>query len=182
MVRKVFVLNGAIEYQLEIKQVKNINLRIKPDGKICVSANRKIPIEAIDKFVSSKADLILKALDKFKNSSLPKRWYKDDEIKNVILELCQKYYPYFEGKGIKYPTIRFRKMVSRWGSCHPTKEVLTFNTNLVYVPLECIEYVVLHEFTHFLQANHSSKFYNELEKTCPDWKNRRKKLKNILIR
>ena len=59
---------------------------------------------------------------------------------------------------------------------------ITFNTNLMYAPPECIEYVVLHEFCHFLQANHSKLFYAELAKVCPDWKEMRKMLKNINIR
>ena len=73
-------------------------------------------------------------------------------------------------------------MVSRWGSCNPTKGILTFNINLMYAPFECIEYVVLHEFTHFLQPNHSAKFYYELEKVFPNWRDCRKKLKEINIK
>ena len=59
--------------------------------------------------------------------------------------------------------------------------ILKFNTNLMYAPRECIEYVVFHEFTHFIEANHSARFYSELEKVCPEWKERRKILKNIRI-
>ena len=97
------------------------------------------------------------------------------------VQLCGAVYPYFKARGVKYPQIKFRKMVSRWGSCQPTKGILTFNTNLMYAPKECIEYVVAHEFTHFLQANHSDKFYKELEKICPDRKMRQKQLKEIVI-
>ena len=96
--------------------------------------------------------------------------------------MCREVYPYYEKKGVKYPQIKFRKMKSRWGSCHPTKGILTFNTNLIYAPIECVEYVVLHEFTHFLQANHSPKFYEELEQVCPDYKECRRMLKEIYIR
>ena len=83
---------------------------------------------------------------------------------------------------IKYPEIKFRKMVSQWGNCRKEKGILTFNTNLIYAPYECIKYVILHEFTHLLQPNHSSAFYNELAKICPDWKMHRKKLSEISLR
>ena len=83
---------------------------------------------------------------------------------------------------IKYPEIKFRKMVSRWGSCNPQKGILTFSTYLMYAPSDCIKYVVLHEFTHFLQANHSKKFYDELEKICPQWKVFKNKLRDVSIR
>lgn len=71
---------------------------------------------------------------------------------------------------IKHPQIKFRRMVSRWGSCHFVNGILTFDTNLMYALTECIKYVVLHEFNHFLQPNHSDKFYDEFSKVCPEWK------------
>ena len=90
-------------------------------------------------------------------------------------------YPYFEEKGIKYPEIKFKKMISQWGNCRKEKGILTFNKNLIYAPFECIRYVVLHEFTHFLEPNHSDKFYKELEKVCSNYKELRKRLKNIIL-
>ena len=175
--------NVVLSYEMTYKKVKNINLRIKPDGTVHVSAGKHVPQSVVDGFVLSKADFILNALKKYEQSrSQQKRQYFSEiEIRNVILKLCEKVYPYFAKFGIKYPQIKFRKMTSRWGSCHSVKGILTFNTNLMYAPIECVEYVVLHEFTHFLQANHSEKFYDELEKVCPDWKIRRKKLKGIII-
>lgn len=183
MIRKIEVNGTVIEYDLQIKSVKNINLRIKPDGKICVSANRWTSVRAIDKFLISKADFILKALKKCESrTEAPKRQYfTEEELRQGICELCREVYPYYEQLGIDYPQIKFRKMTSRWGSCHPAKGILTFNTNLIYAPIECVEYVVMHEFTHFLQANHSAKFYEELAAVCPDYKERRKKLKEVSI-
>lgn len=176
--------NECINYSLTRKEVKNINLRIKPDGTIHVSANKRVPQGVIDDFILSKADFVLNALEKYKKKQdiTRRRYFEEDEICDVILRICSEVYPYFEKRGIKYPQIKFRRMVSRWGSCQVTKGILTFNTNLAYAPVECIECVVLHEFTHFLQANHSGRFYEELVKTCPDWKERRKELKKIIIR
>lgn len=184
MLREIYSQYGKIQYDLTYKKVKNINLRIKPDRTIYVSANKLVLQKVIDDFVMSKADFILKALKKYENKSnkTQKQYFAEDEIQNVILRLCEKVYPYFENKGVKKPQIKFRKMVSRWGSCNFAKEILTFNTNLMYAPIECIEYVVLHEFTHFLQPNHSSKFYDELSKVCPKWKVFKNSLKEIYLR
>ncbi len=181
MIRKVFLGDCEIEYNLQYKNVKNINLRIKPDGSIHVSANRLVPQRVIDDFLLSRSEFLLKALERYKNLAPPKQYFKENEIRDVILTLCKQVYPYFEGRGVKYPEIKFRAMVSRWGSCHTQKRILTFNTNLMYAPRECIEYVVFHEFTHFLEANHSARFYNELAKVCPDWKEKRRKLREIKI-
>ncbi len=176
--------NKTVEYELQYKKVKNINLRIKPDGKICVSADRSVSQKYIEEFLLSKADFIIGALERFKNEQYTESEpiYTEQELVLLINEICNKVYPYYSDRGISFPQIKYKKMVSRWGSCHPVKGILTFNLNLIYAPLECIEYVVLHEFTHFLQPNHSDKFYYELEKTCPNWREYRKKLKEIHIR
>ncbi len=184
MLRKIILKNTTLYYELHYKNVKNINLRIKADGKVYVSANRRIAQEVIDDFIMSKADLILRSLKEYENKSpeLRKKYFSENEICDVILYLCEKVYPYFEKKGVKYPEIKFRKMVSQWGNCRSKSEILTFNKNLMYAPLECIEYVVLHEFTHFLESNHSKSFYDELAKVCPDWKTRKAILNKINIR
>lgn len=184
MINRIDLKNKTLYYDLQYKKVKNINLRIKPDGTISVSANRLVSKKTIDEFVVSKADFIIKALKKYEEKSQKpqKQYFAEGEICDVIHTLCKKVYPYFEKRGIKYPQIKFRKMVSRWGSCNVNKGILTFNKNLIYAPPKCVEYVVLHEFTHFIEANHSVKFYDELAKVCPDWKEQRKALKEVSIR
>ena len=166
---------------MQIKKVKNVNMRIKPDGTVSVSANSRVPQKLIDDFVLSKADFIFGALEKYNANYEPKQYFTELQLKDFILQFCKIVYPYYEKYGVKYPVIKFRKMTSRWGSCNSTKGILTFNTQLMYAPPKCVEYVVWHEFTHFLQANHSRLFYNELEKVCPDWKILRKALKEILV-
>ena len=231
---KEIVLNGnRIEYDLQRKDVKNINLRIKADRTIFLSANSRVSQEVIEEFIESKSEYILKALAHYeelaKYAPKPKQYvdgetfrvlghdrrlkviegkrnkieYDESDItltvknpsdftlkkklidrwlmsicKDTIQSLCDAIYPKFQKYGVAYPTIRYRNMVSRWGSCQPKNNVLTFNTLLIEAPVECIEYVVAHEFTHFLEANHSKAFYEKLEKIMPDWKTRKKKLNN----
>ena len=67
-------------------------------------------------------------------------------------------------------------MISRWGSCQPKRNILTFNYQLIEAPMFCIEYVVTHEFTHFLYPNHSKLFYQQLSMFMPDWKDRKEVL------
>ena len=181
MIRQIDTPAGTVTYTLNRKRVKNINLHIKPDGQITVSAGPRVPQGTIDGFVRSKAAYIFKIREQYSRRPAPQRIFAEEEIAGVITAICQNVYPYFAEKGVAYPQIRFRKMVSRWGSCNGAKGVLTFSTYLAYAPKDCITYVVLHEFTHFLVGNHSEEFYRELEKTCPDWKQCRKKLKEICV-
>ncbi len=183
MTKEIILKGEKINYDLSYKKVKNINLRIKPDGSVFVSANRFVSQKAIEEFMILKADFILSALRKFeKNKGIPQtQFFSEEELTHFITSFSKEAYGYYEKFGIKYPEIKFRKMVSRWGSCHTKKRYLTFNTYLMYAPKRCVEYVVWHEFTHFLQPNHSKKFYDELEKVCPHWKELRKELKEIKI-
>ena len=182
MLRKIEYLDGTITYELQYKRVKNINLRIRPDKTVCVSAGKRVPIGIIDGFVLSKAEFIISAINRYDEMSANrKRYFEDKELMDFVTEFCRRIYPYYEKKGIYYPAIRFRRMVSRWGSCNPKKSVVTFNLYLAYAPKECVEYVVYQEFTHFLRTDHSKHFYEELEKVCPDWREKRLMLKNVAI-
>ena len=184
MKRYIDLGKRTIEYTLEYKRVKNINLRIKSDANVYVSASKRVTISEIERFMKSKAEFILKAIDKFEN--LPKKeciqYFGEEEIKDIVTDICKKIYPCFKSRGIEFPIIKFRRMVSRWGSCNYVKGVVTFNTALMYAPYECVEYVVYHEFCHFLQPNHSKKFYKELQTVCPNHKEYRKILRGIPIR
>ncbi len=67
---KVILSDGrAIEYELNIKSVKNINLRVRRDGSVAVSASRRVPIAKIEAFIREKAELILRAKEKYKSMS-----------------------------------------------------------------------------------------------------------------
>lgn len=104
--------------------------------------------------------------------------YLETELRAVLSALCAKIYPLFE-KATPMPEIKLRLMRARWGSCAPKKAVLTFNTNLAFSSIPCIEYVVMHEFTHFLHANHSKAFYDALAEKMPDWKERKTRLNAV---
>ena len=104
------------------------------------------------------------------------RWYRA-ESEALCLEAFDRLYPQFAALGVPRPEIRMRAMRSCWGNCRPAKKVVTFNARLAAVPEGCVEYVVAHELTHFLHADHSSAFYAALARVIPDWKVRRRELR-----
>ena len=63
--RTVVADGRAIVYRLERKEVKNLNLRVRRDGSVSVSACRDVPCEEIDRFVQRKARFVFSALDRF---------------------------------------------------------------------------------------------------------------------
>lgn len=231
MIQELELSDRIIQYDLERKKVKNINLRIKPDGSVFVSANETVGVDMINDFMLSKERFIINALCKYeeakkyapkdkefvdgesftvlgherrlKVSPANKNYVESDEAyiylfvkdigdtelkqktmdkwlqlkcKETIKLLCETIYPAFQKYDVDFPELRFRNMISRWGSCQPKRKIITFNYALINAPVMCVEYVIVHEFVHFLVPNHSRKFYEFLSVFLPDWQERKKML------
>lgn len=73
------------------------------------------------------------------------------------------------------PPLAIRRMSRQWGSCSPRGRI-ALNIDLVRVPKDCIDYVVLHELAHLKEHNHSPAFYRLLNRTLPDWKKTKARL------
>lgn len=76
----------------------------------------------------------------------------------------------------KMPTIKIRSMTSKWGSCLVDKAEITMNLSLIHYPLECIDYVLWHEYVHLVVPNHSKRFYDLVEFHMPNYKSAKKLL------
>ena len=64
-------------------------------------------------------------------------------------------------------------MLTRWGSCNSITKRIWINLQMAEKPLECLEYVVLHELIHLKVRNHGKDFTSEMNKFMPDWKERK---------
>lgn len=107
--------------------------------------------------------------------------YLNEQCRTIFGEIILETYPVFQKYGVPMPTLRIRDMETRWGSCLAKKGVITLNKRLLEAPRNCIEYVVMHEFCHFIHPNHSKHFYDFLTMLMPDWEMRKKVLdKNII--
>ena len=78
---------------------------------------------------------------------------------------------------LAHPEIIIRKMKGKWGSCTPTKAKIVMNQMLIHVPVQCIEYVLIHEYMHMICPDHSKRFYSLIQNLMPDYKNCMKILK-----
>lgn len=81
------------------------------------------------------------------------------------------------GYTVPTPTLRLRYLTSRWGSCMPFKSTITMNTRLLLGPTEFAHYVMVHEFAHFIEANHSSRFYKVMSDVLPNWQQMKMEMK-----
>ena len=105
--------------------------------------------------------------------------WAEQSIQPIVQSFCQKAGADFARLSIPFPTVKFRRMRSRWGSCNSQKAILTFNVALIGAPLDAIEYVVYHEFAHLVHPDHSRAFHALVARFLPDWKSRRAMLKEV---
>ena len=164
--KSLVIADGVVKTVFGEKMTLNI---VKSGRNDCVFSGGKITL-----FVKDVNDEKLKA-------RVYDKYYKQ-YVKSVITEMCEKYYPFFKDRVETFPELKFRAMTSRWGSCTPKKNRLTFNYNLALVPKECSEYVVVHEFSHFFEGNHSERFYAVVARVMPDYKERRAILKKVVLK
>ena len=106
-------------------------------------------------------------------------WYRT-RAKDIFNRYMRKNMEIAGRHGIPKPIVSIRKMKTRWGSCSSSGRI-TLNTELVKVPVHCIEYVIMHELCHMLHHNHGSKFYSLLTRCQPDWKARKEALDRIFL-
>lgn len=228
--QRIIQIEGSLlEYSLKRKNVKNLNLHVRKDGSVYVTANATVPEEKIDEFLINKGAFIRNAQNKFKEQEqykpLPKQYvsgetfyiqgralrlkimqankesiytdgvylflavkdlqdftkkerlvkrFMDKQCKLVFEEIVEELYPVFQKYGVAPPVLRIRNMDTRWGSCLPGKGIITLNKRLLEAPRNCIEYVVMHEYCHFIHPNHSKHFYDFLAMLMPDWRERKK--------
>lgn len=79
--------------------------------------------------------------------------------------------------GYKFKSITCKKLKRRWGSCDSAKN-LVFNTHLMLLPWELIDYVVLHELNHTVHMHHQAAFWDNLSTRLPTYKELRKELRS----
>lgn len=100
-----------------------------------------------------------------------------EEFRKILIEQLNRLVPKWEEKtGLYCDTFRTKYMLTRWGTCNSKAKRIWINLQMVEKPLECLEYVILHELTHIKVANHGKSFIAIMDKYMPDWKDR----KNIL--
>ena len=172
-----------IEYELYRSSRRTISLQVKEDGTIIVRAPKRMAKRQIDEFVLRNEEWIDNHIEKARLRQEKKenigvltdtelanlKYYAKIEIAKLVRELAPVV-------GVTYGRISIRAQKSRWGSCSREGN-LNFNCLLMLTPEEVRRYVVVHELCHRKEMNHSPKFWAEVEKVVPNYKEVRKWLK-----
>ena len=154
---------GGIWYEASRKKVKNLNIHVRRDG-----------------YLAERAQWVREAQQRQKQRAARDAQPLPDKAEALayFTAMSDKVYPAFaEVLGGQKPVLKVRSMTSCWGVCCPGKRRITLALQLYNQPPAAQIYVVVHEYCHFLQLNHSPAFWAEVEKLLPDWKARRELLK-----
>ena len=173
---------GGVEYTLTRKRVKNLNLRLAPDGSVRASAPLRASGAAVDAFVAAHAGWVQKALARQQAAEAARAALPTPtaaECLPLFEAVSERVFPRFEKVlGGKKPVLKVRDMRTRWGSCHPAKRQITLAARLALQPPQAIEYVVVHEYCHFVHPDHQAGFWALVESLLPDYKACRALLRN----
>jgi predicted metal-dependent hydrolase len=110
-----------------------------------------------------------------KRAKLIHNWHKT-LLHTFVPILIEKWERKFNVKVSKY---FLQKMKTRWGSCNKASGNVRFNTELVKKPKDLVEYIVIHEMAHLLEAKHNSRFIKILNEHYPSWRDARSELNQL---
>lgn len=108
---------------------------------------------------------------------------REEILENFYRSELRKQIPLFLNKweniiGVKVNEVNIKKMKTKWGTSNPEDNRIWINLELAKNRIQCMEYVLVHEMTHFLEKNHTDKFYNLMDSFLPQWQKYKDELNN----
>ena len=184
-----------IELQVSKKRVKNINFRLKPHilmvsvptfispAQVAESIAKRVPwaiqnhAQVLEQYKRKKSTsseysvadspvLLWGIAQSFSLSHDKKIAYYRQALSKVTPVLFDKWQPIV---GANANEIRLKKMHTRWGSCNTRARRIWLSVYLPAYPIECTEYVIVHELCHLHHANHSAAFWQTVATAMPDY-------------
>ena len=166
---------GIIKY-IGNNRAKRIIVSIKPEHVRVVIPKRQ-SFKNAQKFVESRLEWI-----KTNRQSMDLQLEKKNKLPEIDRKvarkiLCRRIGELAQLHNFVYNRVSIRKQKTRWGSCS-SKNNINLNMNLLHLPSELMDYVLLHELVHTRVKDHSKDFWDELNTVVPNARQIDKKLKD----
>ena len=180
---KIYVTTGRFTTKIGIKMLLDNN--INTIKKMIESQTKKNKKNKYFYYLGNSYEVFIDNVEEVKilddaiftkNNEQLEKWLKQ-QIKNLYQERLDYNYNRYEEK-IPYPKLKIRTMKTRWGVCNIRDNSVTLNTRLIEYNIEKLDYVIIHELSHFIHFNHSKEFWKQVEKYTPNYKKIRKELKD----
>lgn len=100
------------------------------------------------------------------------------ELKQRVPELLDKWQPIL---GVEVAAWGIKRMKTKWGTCNPTARRIWLNLELAKKPLQCLEYILVHELAHLIERTHNERFLAVLDRHLPHWQLVRDELNSSML-
>jgi len=110
--------------------------------------------------------------------NLLEQWYRQ-QLKTVAEPMIRKWERLM---GVRSDRFFVQRMKTRWGSCNPQNRSIRLNTELAKKPVECLEYIVVHELNHLNESTHGRRFITLMGQFLSDWRERQRLLNRLPVR
>lgn len=170
-----------MQYEILRSARRTVAISIK-EGRVILRAPFILSDKEAERIIKKNEKWILSKLEKYELRKMNAPELTEEQIR----ELRKSAKAYFTEQikrfskimNLDYGRITITSAKTRFGSCS-SKGNISFSYRLMLYPEAAREYVVVHELAHLLEMNHSKSFYNIVETYLPDYKERRKLLKNF---
>ncbi len=168
-----------MDYEIKYSDRRTLALSIVK-GKLVIRAPKRTSRARIEAAIAAHKDWIDKhlILARKQEENHPEPTAAEERMLRAMARqvLPAKTAHYAKIMGLKYGRITITGAKTRFGSCS-SKGNISYSFRLMTYPEEAIDYVVVHELAHLTEMNHSKKFYEIIENVLPDYKERKKLLK-----
>ncbi len=147
------------------KRAKHLRITIRPDRTVRLTVPGGVVEKKAQQFLHSRIPWIKKHLlkfEQFENSTVSIRLPRINKARAGVV-LMERLEELAELHNFRFNKVSIRNQKTKWGSCS-AKDNISLNMNLVRLPAELRDYVILHELVHTRIKNHSKKFWAELDR------------------
>ncbi|HEX8017184.1 MAG TPA: SprT family zinc-dependent metalloprotease [Flavobacterium sp.] len=112
-----------------------------------------------------------------KRKEILEGWYRN-QLKEILYQQITKWEAIM---GVQSSEFGIKKMKTKWGTCNIEAKRIWLNLELAKKPIQCIEYIIVHELTHLLERNHNSRFVAIMDHYLPNWKELKVELNRLPV-
>lgn len=172
--------NLHIPVTIRFAHLKRLRVTLDEEGHVIAHAPNRMTLKDIDRFIEANVDWIEKTRKKILSKTMLSHIDEAEQRRKarIIKARVSAFLVTYDGK--KPNRIFVRNMSSRWGSCSSNGNI-SLNVYLLDVEPELFEYVLIHELSHLYHMNHSAAFWEQVAKYCPDYKEKRARLRKYEI-
>lgn len=164
-------------------RARRLSITVKSNGSVRVTIPKGVSVTRARQFLKAKEGWIRRSLDEFRRLTelAEEAGLSEPEFQKARAMLASRLERLARIHGFEYNRVTIRNQTSRWGSCSG-KNNINLNVNLVRLPDDLRDYVMMHELVHTRVKNHSKQFWRELDKLVGDGKSMQRRLRDYRLR